>query len=110
MVALQILMMSSKDFLNRRFRYRQMLHKSLRNRFISEYLGVLAQKKSKRTTSNSFKIGQIVLIGSDNRKRIDWPLGVITEFIPGKDKQVRLIKVKTPHCTFITPYSKDLSS
>ncbi|GIY72549.1 hypothetical protein CDAR_310711 [Caerostris darwini] len=45
--------------------------------------------------------GQVVLIGSDNRKRIDWPLGVITEFIPGKDKQVRLIKVKTSHCTLL---------
>ncbi|GIY91773.1 hypothetical protein CEXT_251811 [Caerostris extrusa] len=43
----------------------------------------------------------VVLIGSDNRKRIDWPPGVITEFIPGKDKQVRLIKVKTSHCTLL---------
>ncbi|GIY52394.1 endonuclease [Caerostris extrusa] len=89
--------------LNKRFRYRQTLHKGLRNRFRSEYLGVPVQKP-KRRISNTFKIGQVVLIGSDNRKRIDWPLGVITEFIPGKDKQVRLIKVKTSH--FITPYSR----
>ncbi|GIY21415.1 hypothetical protein CDAR_3831 [Caerostris darwini] len=62
--------------------------------------GVLGQNP-KRRISNSFKIGQVVLIGSDNRKRIDWPPGVITEFIPGKDKQVRLKKVKTSHCTLL---------
>ncbi|GIY41782.1 DUF5641 domain-containing protein [Caerostris darwini] len=60
--------------LNRRFRYRQTLHK-----------------------------GQVVLIGSDNRKRIDRPFGVKTEFIPGKNKQVRLMKEKTSHCTLLRP-------
>ncbi|GIY17373.1 DUF5641 domain-containing protein [Caerostris darwini] len=69
------------------------------------YLGHFVQKP-KRRISNTFKIGQIVLIGSDNRKRIDWPLGVITEFIPGKDKQVRLVKVKTSHCTLSRPIQR----
>ncbi|GFU12865.1 uncharacterized protein NPIL_54901 [Nephila pilipes] len=91
--------------LNRRLRYRETLHKDLRNRFRSEYLGVLVQK-SKRRVSNTIKIGHIVLIGSDNRKRIDWSLQVIAELIPGKDKQARLVKAKTSHSTLFGPIQK----
>jgi hypothetical protein len=29
------------------------------------------------------------LIGQDNRKRLDWPLGSIIDVLPGKDGKVR---------------------
>ncbi|GFS42091.1 hypothetical protein NPIL_444651 [Nephila pilipes] len=67
-----------------------------------EYLGVFVQKP-KRRVSNTIKVGQIVLIGINNRKRIDRPLGLIVELIPRKDK---LIKVNTSQSTFLRPIQR----
>ena len=41
------------------------------------------------------QIGEIVLIGSDNDKRINWPLATVLELKKGKDGIVRLVKLKT---------------
>lgn len=38
--------------------------------------------------------GDVVLIGSDNTKRISWPLGKITEVIPEKDGNIKTCKTK----------------
>ena len=35
------------------------------------------------------------MVGSDNRKRYEWPLGKIVELIPGNDGKVWVLKVKT---------------
>ncbi|GFQ84754.1 hypothetical protein TNCT_288761 [Trichonephila clavata] len=54
------------------------------------------------------------MVGADNKKRIIWPLGRITENIPGKDGQVRLVRVKTLQHEFLRPiqriYPLDISS
>ncbi|BES91553.1 Pao retrotransposon peptidase [Nesidiocoris tenuis] len=77
--------------LKSRVRYRQRLKMNLQNRFRSEYLGQLklfvSQQKTKPPT-----LGAIVLIGSDDTKRIDWPLGRIVELVPGRDGRVRVVK------------------
>ena len=37
----------------------------------------------------------MVLVQDDLRPRLKWPLGVVTQLIPGKDGVVRTVKVKT---------------
>ncbi|KAJ8959912.1 hypothetical protein NQ317_009293 [Molorchus minor] len=37
--------------------------------------------------------GDIVLIGSDHEKRLNWPLGRIIDLLPGKDDCTRLVRV-----------------
>jgi hypothetical protein len=36
-----------------------------------------------------------VLLGVENSKRIDWPLTVVEELIPGRDGEVRLVRLRT---------------
>lgn len=41
------------------------------------------------------KIGDIVLIGDENKKRIYWPMGKIISFFPSSDGLIRSVKLKT---------------
>ncbi|KAF2879378.1 hypothetical protein ILUMI_26791 [Ignelater luminosus] len=63
--------------LNRRLRYRQHLKSTLRERFSTEYLGQL-KLFSAKGSPKELSVGEIVLIGNDDSKRIDWPLARIT--------------------------------
>ncbi|KAJ8915580.1 hypothetical protein NQ315_012465 [Exocentrus adspersus] len=48
----------------------------------------------------------IMLLGSDNAKRINWPLGRITEVLPGKDDQTRLVRVQTTGGQLLRPIQR----
>ncbi|XP_035218315.1 uncharacterized protein LOC118191603 [Stegodyphus dumicola] len=91
--------------LNKRVKYRENLQKDLRNRFRSEYLGALIQKAGNKK-SVKVNIGDIVLIGSDNTKRINWPLGKIIQILPGKDGITRLVKLKTANGHLLRPIQR----
>ncbi|GFW74593.1 integrase catalytic domain-containing protein [Trichonephila clavipes] len=65
-------MIDSKK-LERRFIYRVKIRKDLRNRFRNEYLGLL-KDYSKVRKEASVKDGDIVLIGDNDVKRINWPM------------------------------------
>jgi hypothetical protein len=88
----------------RRYAYRQKLRDDLRSRFRKEYLGALSYRGVKR---NQFvKVGDVVLIGSDNTRRLDWPLARILECIPGRDGIVRVVKMKTATGEFTRPIQR----
>ncbi|GFR14596.1 DUF5641 domain-containing protein [Trichonephila clavata] len=46
------------------------------------------------------------MVGADNKKIIIWPLGRITEILPGKDGQVRLVRVQTSQQEFLHPIQR----
>ncbi|GFY79063.1 DUF5641 domain-containing protein [Trichonephila inaurata madagascariensis] len=46
------------------------------------------------------------MVVADNKKRIIWPLGRIIEIIPGKDGQVRLVRVQTSQQEFLRPIQR----
>ncbi|GFU84403.1 DUF5641 domain-containing protein [Trichonephila clavipes] len=75
-------MIDSKK-LERRFIYRVKIRKDLRNRFRNEYLGLL-KDYSKVRKEASVKDGDIVLIGDNDVKRINWPMAKIIKSFPGK--------------------------
>ncbi|GBM61402.1 hypothetical protein AVEN_70764-1 [Araneus ventricosus] len=91
--------------LNRRIKYRQHFQKKLRNRFRNEYLGLLVQRTKCRDT-RKLAVGDIVLVGADNCKRINWPLGRVTDIIPAKDGIVRLVKIQTSHSKLLRPIQR----
>jgi hypothetical protein len=80
----------------------QSLKGVLKDRFEKEYLSQLIQKRSAKCTPPP-KVGQLVLIGADNKKRTLWPLGRILELIPGKDGNIRVAKVKTKTGILLRP-------
>ncbi|KAF2904308.1 hypothetical protein ILUMI_01873 [Ignelater luminosus] len=78
--------------LNRRLRFRQHLKSTIRERFRTEYL-VRLKLISTKGSPKELSVGETVLIGNNNSKRIDWPLARITETIKGKDGHVRVVKL-----------------
>ncbi|GBO42214.1 hypothetical protein AVEN_65691-1, partial [Araneus ventricosus] len=48
-------------------------------------------------------VGEIVLVGDDNNKRLFWVLAKIDELIPGRDGKIRTVKLKTQHGTVVRP-------
>jgi len=68
----------------------------LNSRFRKEYLALLVQK-GRQVAETTAKIGDVVLIGSEDKKRFQWPLGIIVELFPGRDGAVRVARLKTKH-------------
>ncbi|GFT01926.1 DUF5641 domain-containing protein [Trichonephila clavipes] len=48
----------------------------------------------------------MVLIGNDNKKRLSWPLAKIIELIPGRDGEIRTVRLKTQHGAVIHPVQR----
>ncbi|GFY39155.1 integrase catalytic domain-containing protein [Trichonephila inaurata madagascariensis] len=78
--------------LNKRHAYRQRVKQDLRKRFRTEYLGHLRQSSKFDKNQKPLQIGDIVLVSSDNTKRIEWPLAKVMELYPSKDGSIRLVK------------------
>lgn len=91
--------------LNRKIRKLQSLREILCRRFRVEYLGQLRIMTEKKANS-SVPVGDVVLIGDDKSKRIDWPIGRISEVIPGKDGRVRVVRVATNKGLILRPLQR----
>ncbi|UYV66827.1 hypothetical protein LAZ67_4003014 [Cordylochernes scorpioides] len=83
-----------RDSMVTRYRNMQACRDELRARFTKEYLAMLVHHR-KAKKSRRIEVGEIVLIGNDQKKRISWPLGKVEEVLPGADGQVRVARVKT---------------
>ncbi|UYV77587.1 hypothetical protein LAZ67_15001635 [Cordylochernes scorpioides] len=88
------------EMLHTRYRELGQLKRELKQRFLKEYLGALIQK-SENIDRRQLKVGDVVLIGQKNLKRMFWPKGRIVNLIPGKDGIVRVAHVKTSTGTLI---------
>ncbi|XP_035231304.1 uncharacterized protein LOC118203158 [Stegodyphus dumicola] len=89
--------------LNKCWQYFQKLGEDLRKRFRAEYLGQLKNSKKASKIKEQVKLGDIVLVGNENSKRIDWQLGRIIKLYLGKDRHVRGIQVKTRNGDIVRP-------
>ncbi|XP_030762165.1 uncharacterized protein LOC115886978 [Sitophilus oryzae] len=95
----------ARSSLCRRVKRMQKIRDNLRLRFRNEYFGQLrniARVKSPR----QIKIGEVVLVGNDNTKRMDWPLGRTTKVLPGKDGAVCLVRVSTTNGVMLRPVQR----
>ncbi|XP_054284030.1 uncharacterized protein LOC129000954 [Macrosteles quadrilineatus] len=88
--------------LSRRWNFKLKLKEDLEKRFRSEYLSQLVLH-SKKKKSHQVQVGEIVFLGSDNTKRMDWPLAKIEKILPGKDGNIRLVEIKTSKGTVLRP-------
>ncbi|GFQ77923.1 integrase catalytic domain-containing protein [Trichonephila clavata] len=89
----------------KRLRFRAKVIEELKKRFRNEYLGQLIQRQKHPQSSNNCE-GDIVLIGDDWKKRLQWPLVRVIKLIPGKDGLVRTVKLRTQSCTLIRPIQR----
>ncbi|GFX42285.1 integrase catalytic domain-containing protein [Trichonephila clavipes] len=95
--------LNSRD-LRKRMKYRIKLLSDLR-RFRKEFLSELIQKQNDNRVREP-RIGEMVLIGNDNKKRLSWPIAKITELIPDRDGEIRTVRLKTQHGTVIRPVQR----
>lgn len=66
------------------------------SRWSKEYISELQQRRKwKSNFSNILKPGSLVIVKEDNLPPLNWKLGRVTELFPGKDKIVRVVKIKT---------------
>ncbi|GFW03361.1 integrase catalytic domain-containing protein [Trichonephila clavipes] len=91
--------------LRKRMKYRIKLLSDLRQRFRKEYLSELIQKQNDNRVREP-RIGEMVLIGNDNKKRLSWPIAKIIELIPGRDGEIQTVRLKTQHGTVIRPVQR----
>ncbi|UYV71729.1 hypothetical protein LAZ67_9000140, partial [Cordylochernes scorpioides] len=92
--------------LSRKYQYIKRVREDLRERFRIEYFGFLRQETRGLKTTIPFKVGDMVLIGQESLKRLHWPLARIIQLYPGKDRLVRVAKVKTSSGDKIRPIQK----
>ncbi|GBL89025.1 hypothetical protein AVEN_255176-1 [Araneus ventricosus] len=90
--------------LNIRVKHCDSVRKELRSRFRKEYLSQLVQKASVK--GQSLKTGDVVLVGLDNRKRIDWPMGRVEKIYSSRDGFARVARVKTKTGSLVRPIQK----
>jgi len=81
------------------------LKRALRERFRKEYLANLVQRQNEKKTCPP-KVNDVVLVGQENKKRYEWPLGIIVELYPGRDGQVRVARVKTKNGFLVRPLQR----
>lgn len=53
--------------------------------------------------NTELKVGDVVLLSSDNKKRDDWLMGKIVELFPGLDGKIRVTKVKVKGNHIVRP-------
>ncbi|GFW05373.1 DUF5641 domain-containing protein [Trichonephila clavipes] len=85
-------------------KYLQKLREDLRQRFINEYLALLVHRGTRR--NEALEVGDVVLIGHDNVRRIDCPLGVVLEVYPDKEGVPRVARIRTSHGKDSLPVEK----
>ena len=75
-------------------------------RWIHEYLPLLTIRRKWNNQIRNIKIGDLVLLKSDNVPRSHWPLARITNTFPGRDDIVRTVELKTPNAVLVRPVGK----
>ncbi|OXA64746.1 Pro-Pol polyprotein [Folsomia candida] len=91
--------------LRSKYRDLRQLRQELKSRFVKEYLSQLVQR-GKEKKSPEFRVGDVVLIGSDDKRRIIWPMARILELIVGRDGHVRVAKLKTANGLLTRPLQR----
>lgn len=83
--------------LRKRAKHLKKCKEAVWKRWSKEYLRNLRERHLATTKRHGKQpaIGDVVIISSDDRKRGEWPMGVIEHLIVGKDGVVRAAKVRT---------------
>ncbi|XP_054724179.1 uncharacterized protein LOC129234240 [Uloborus diversus] len=90
----------------KRVRYVQSLRDNFRKRFQKEYLGELVRNPKSRSKQQEISVGEIVLIGCEDTKRLNWPLGRVVELYPGRDGIQRIAKLRVANGYLVRPLQR----
>lgn len=75
-------------------------------RWKSEYITTLQERRSWMKPSRSYQVGDLVLVRNEQTPPGKWPLGLIDKVHPGQDGLVRVVTVKTANSLYKRPIAK----
>ncbi|KAL1281070.1 hypothetical protein QQF64_015670 [Cirrhinus molitorella] len=90
----QVLYDSNNLLGKRRWRHSQVLADCFWTAFIRRYLPNMQGRQKWRTDGRELTVGQVVLVIDPQLPRSLWPVGTVTETLPGADGRVRIARVK----------------
>ena len=96
----------SADLYRKRWRSSQYLTDLFWKRWSKEYVSLLQLRSKWQTNKTNLKIGDLVLIQTENTPRGMWPLGLIKEVKIGRDNLVRSVRIKTKDTELVRPMTK----
>jgi hypothetical protein len=88
------------NHVRRRWRRVQELIRHFWHRWLQEWIPSLGSRKKWTSSTRDFAIGDVVIVMNSETVRGQWPLGRITEVMPGKDGHVRVVKVQVGKTVF----------
>ena len=89
-----------------RWRLVQDLVKVFWRRWREEFLATLNTRKKWREARDNLKDGDVVLVVDQNAPQGKWHLGRVMEEFPGRDGQVRVVRVKVQGHDYIRPITR----
>lgn len=75
-------------------------------RWVREYLPLLTRRKKWLQNSRNFRVGDLVIVQTDNVPRSHWSLARITHVHPGDDGIIRSVQIKTNSGTLTRPTAR----
>ena len=90
----------------KRWRRIQELTRHFWQRWMREWVPSLSSRKKWYQSRRSLQVGDIVLLVSPDSPRAHWPLGRILEVFPGKDGNVRPVKLQVGDKQLMRPIVK----
>ncbi|GFX92543.1 DUF5641 domain-containing protein [Trichonephila clavipes] len=90
----------------KRIRYFQNLRFQLRQRFQREYSAELIRNPQLSLKRHNLSPSDIVLIGSNSTKRLNWPLRRVIELFRGKDNIERVVRLRVVNGEIINPIQR----
>ena len=103
-----VVMSNEKDITSRRmWRQVQAISQMFWERWRKEYIPELAKRnKWKEKLQERFKIGELVILVDEDKRKSTWSLGRIVEMLPGDDGIVRVVTIRTKNGLYTRPITK----
>lgn len=82
------------------------LQQEFSNRWRQECFSEMQRRNKWAGVYRALRIGDLVLIRTDNAPACDWPMGRVIEVFPGPDGRIRSCKIQTKRTTLERPITK----
>ncbi|XP_054724268.1 uncharacterized protein LOC129234298 [Uloborus diversus] len=90
--------------------YIEYVHKALMHSGVQTTLNHIRElywiPRGRRVVRKEISVGEIVLIGCEDTKRLNWPLGHVVELYPGRDGIQRIAKLRVANGYLVRPLQR----
>jgi len=92
--------------IEKNWKFRNKIAQHFKKEFVKLYLSQLVPLNKWLQTNNKISLGDVVLIREKTISTYKWPMGRVVQIFPGKDGEIRVVKVKTKNVILTRPVNK----